>query len=195
MIEKLARMAGVVLLLAVVLGMGACGRKGPRSPSSPWKEEYRPYFDDAVDTVGDLSRIKGQWAEDQKKQLEGRSYFSDLVAKGNIASIRTVIDADGRQLKIITVKFIAVLYGDAQGESLDVTCGEDQPGYAQLEQYERERGPAMDFLLFVKWYEKKDEVLFHYHLQASDSAVDVLVETLVDKRKSEERKAREAYPR
>jgi len=180
-------------LLVLVLVAG-CVKSGIR-PSSPWKEEYRPFFDDCVETVGDVSRLQGHWAEEQKKQLEGRAYFGDFIAKVNLLSIHTVTDAEGRQSKIVTVKIFSTLYGEAPEETLELTSREDQPGYGQLERYEKENQSESPFMLFVKWYEEKDQILFHYHLQAMDAAVEIIVETMVDKRKSEESKSRERRQR
>ena len=179
-----------IKLFVVVIILFACSRSG-NYVSSPWEEKYRPYFDDSIDVIGDLSRLEGQWAKEQMDQLEGRVFFSDLTAQVEILSIQTVVETERESMRI-QIRLDEVLYGTGPGETMEVSCESDQPGFEMFKKHEQEGMLNKPYYVFIKWYEDDDnELRKHFHFTIADPSMDVLVRTLVDKRLAEDEKKKE----
>jgi len=178
-----------IKLFVVVMILFACS-KGGVYVSSPWEEKYRPYFDDSIDVIGDLSRLEGQWAEEQMDQLEGRVFFSDLIALADILSVQTVVETERESMRI-QIRLNEVLYGTSPGEPIEITCENDQPGFEMFKKHEQEGMLNKPYYVFIKWYEEDNELLNHFHFTIADPSMDVLVRTLVEKRLAEDKKKKE----
>jgi hypothetical protein len=177
-------------LVLILLLTYACS-KDARVSYPPWDSSLEPFFDDSFEIVGDVTRLKGQWADEQMDRMKGRAANADFVAETRIVSVRTITDTDRMETKTVQVRFTDVLYGTAPDETMEIHCSGDTVGFEQLKSYEKTDLIEQPYYLFIKWYENDAEIFNHFHFTIADPSIEVLVETLVEKRLAEEGKKKE----
>lgn len=157
-----------VLLFGLAVLMAACPAKKARLKTGKkyakaWKAKYGQYFDDELDARRLVHlRTDEPWAQKERKLLEGRVRYADIVLEGTVSNVANMERWDGSKRLAVLVQVTRIL----RGHRKDLPEGKEQVSLFLSKEHPEVNPKELvgkTATVFLRWRPKGSKPPFRWH--------------------------------
>jgi hypothetical protein len=151
------------LFVLCTLSCGGTGANQPPRATAPLSAEDAELFNDGIDMLDKPEMLQDTWRQQWAEDTQRLADRAQLVARGEVTTLRTEQDPDMRTTVDVVLHVKEVLLGDHSGGDLVLRSRAGAVGFGSVQEH-RQRVLRADMVAFVRYALEGGQQVMHFQL-------------------------------